>query len=134
MRKVKELVDKTLKELLTNGTFEILISIYDDINFGDIFIELKSNTKVGVRFIKDKDTSWCEIGLGREWFFLEDIISYLNIKKMMGDADFIEMVTQSLKVLEANLEKIVKACDKKSIKELNDISIKRAMGMFKENI
>lgn len=128
--KIEELINKALKELITNGKFKILVSKYDEINFGNIFIELKSNTKVGVRFIKDRDTSWCEIGLGGEWFFLEDIISYFNIKKMMEDVDFTEMVTQSLKVLDANLEEIVKACNKKSIKEIKEISIKRAMCMF----
>lgn len=134
--KTRELIDIALKELIANGTFEILKSKYDDINFGNIFVELKSYAKVGVRFIKDRETSWCEIGLGGEWFFLEDVISYFNIKKTMIDGDFIDIVTQSLKLLESNLEKIVFACDEKFIKEtqknIKDIAIKRAIGMFKQ--
>lgn len=134
---IQEQIYTALKDLTVDGLFQIVQFKYDEDNFGNILIELKSTINVGIRFIKDRGISWCELRLDKEWYLFEDVSAYFKIEKMNNNGSLIDVITQSSAVLRKNLAKIVEACDSEFIKDIQsrirDIGMKRAMDIFKSS-
>jgi len=129
----KEIRD-AVAEVTGDGLFEITHIIYDEKNFGNVLVQLKSNAKINVRFIKDRGDVWCEIGLAEEWFIVEDVLTVIGVQIDSKGKELVEVIAKTTHVIKENFVQIRGAFDKEHLSEttstLKELATKRMMSLF----
>lgn len=133
---VEDLVKNALNTLTNTGNFGVDRVYYDEKNFGNIIAVLtSSNKQVDIRFIKDRGEFWCEVGQAGQWYFIEDVCTFIGISVVNKSNDFIDYIAEIANIIKANMNQILQAFDTKNLKDtqikIKALATKRAMGMFK---
>ena len=140
---IKDSVNNALSELTSGGLFDLIQIDYDEKNFGNICILLKSSKNLEIKFIKDKGVFWCEIGQAGDWFFIEDVFN--AIEHPMGYSieypieyngeGFIDYLNEISSLLTQNLQlifHIFNSTESEKIQNrIKEFAKKRAIEMFK---
>ena len=128
------MIKNALKVLTSDGTFQIDQINYYEKSFGNAIAVLKSNSRVDARFIKDRGDFWCEIGQAGDWYFIEDVFSFVGVTGIAKSGDFVDFITETSTIIKKNLTPIFKAFDAKHSKDtkskIKEMATKRAMEMF----
>lgn len=103
------MINNSLAQLVSNGSFRVEQFIYDEEAFGNVFILLKSNDIFEVRFIKDRGDYWCQVGQLGKWYFFEDVATILSMEIMTTNTDYLNFITETLTIIKNNLNLINKA-------------------------
>lgn len=104
---VEDMIKEALNILTDGGDFYISQIIYDKKNFGNIYVVLCSN-QVDIRFIKDRDVYWCEVGQTGEWYFIEDIFAMIGVA-IDESNDFIDFMAKIAATIKKYAPKIFKS-------------------------
>lgn len=130
------MVINALNVLTNDGTFYISRINYDEKNFGNIYVVLSSNNQVEIRFIKDRGVFWCEVGQAGEWYFIEDVFTFIGVAVVNKSNDLIDFIAEMATLIKRNIPKIFQAFNTKNSKDthikIQALATKRAMGMFKQ--
>jgi len=134
-KEIKDAVEKITR----NGIFRIMEIIYDEKNFGNILIRLKSNANFDIRFTKDRGDVWCELGLSKqtqEWFGINDILTIIGIPVLAYGKDLLDEINKTIGIINKYFPKIDKAFNEKRFPEtrnnLKMLATKRMMKLFKD--
>jgi len=124
-------VEKALAVLLKDGNFCVDKIDYDQRNFGNVYVLVRSNNQVNIRFVKDRDTFWCEIGKSGEWYFIEDVFALIGADYDIGGNDLYEFMSKVAIAVKDNTNKIFNmfASSSSQIK-IKELATKRAINMF----
>ena len=133
---VEDMVKNALNALTNDGTFYINQIDYDEKNFGNIYVVLSSNNQVDIRFIKDRGVFWCEVGQAGEWYFIEDVFTFVGVSVANKSNDLTDFIAEMATLIKSNISKIFQAFNAKNSKDtqikIKSLATKRAMGMFKQ--
>lgn len=133
---VEDMAKNALNTLTNDGTFYIDQIDYDEKNFGNIYIVLSSNNQVDIRFIKDRGVFWCEVGQAGEWYFIEDVFTFIGVPVVSKSNNLIDFIAEMATLIKRNITKIFQAFNAKNSKDtqmkIRALATKRAMGMFKQ--
>lgn len=83
--------------------------LYDDENFGNIFVKLHDKDGVVLNFIRDRGQVWGEIGTQKEMFLIEDVLEALQLDLNLEDHNFLNMVDRFLRLYIEEHSKVLKA-------------------------
>ncbi len=132
---VEDMVKNALNVLTSGGIFHIDRIDYDEMNFGNIYVVLSSNNQVDIRFIKDRGIFWCEVGQAGEWYFIEDVFTFIGVTVVNKSNDLIDFIAEMATLIKRNMPQIFQAFNTKNSKDtqikIKALATKRAMGMFK---
>lgn len=133
-KEIKDAVEK----LTRDGTFRIIEMTYDEKNFGNILIRLKSNANFDIRFIRDRGDVWCELGLSKqtqEWFGINDILTIIGIQVVAFGKDLAEVINKTTDIMNQYFPNIDEAFNEKHFPDtrskLKMLATKRMMRLFK---
>ena len=130
------MVKNALNAFTNDGTFYINQIDYDEKNFGNIYVVLSSNNQVDIRFIKDRGVFWCEVGQAGEWYFIEDVFTFVGVSVANKSNDLTDFIAEMATLIKSNISKIFQAFNAKNSKDtqikIKSLATKRAMGMFKQ--
>lgn len=133
---VEDMVKNALNVLTSGGVFHIDRIDYDEKNFGNIYVVLSSNNQVDIRFIKDRGVFWCEVGQAGEWYFIEDVFTFIGVTVVNKSNDLIDFIAEMATLIKRNMPQIFQAFNAKNSKDtqikIKALATKRAMGMFKQ--
>ncbi|MCL4423993.1 MAG: hypothetical protein M1299_04345 [Firmicutes bacterium] len=133
---VEDMVKNALNVLTSGGIFHIDRIDYDEKNFGNIYVVLSSNNQVDIRFIKDRGAFWCEVGQAGEWYFIEDVFTFIGVTVVNKSNDLIDFIAEMATLIKRNMPQIFQAFNTKNSKDtqikIKALATKRAMGMFKQ--
>lgn len=132
----KEIID-ALEELTRNGIFEIENMVFDEKNFGNMMVLLKSNANFYIRFIRDRGDVWCELGSSeqtREWFGINDIMSIIGLQVEVHGKDLVKVINKTTNIMNQNFPKIDEAFSEEHFPEtrnnLKVLATKRMMRLI----
>ncbi len=132
----EDMVKNALNVLTSGGVFHIDRIDYDEKNFGNIYVVLSSNNQVDIRFIKDRGVFWCEVGQAGEWYFIEDVFTFIGVTVVNKSNDLIDFIAEMATLIKRNMPQIFQAFNTKNSKDtqikIKALATKRAMGMFKQ--
>ncbi len=133
---VEDMIKNALNLLINDGTFYIDRIDYDEKNFGNIYVVLRSNNQVDIRFIRDRGVFWCELGQAGEWYFIEDVFTFIGATVVNKSNDLIDFIAEMATLIKRNMPQIFQAFNTKNSKDtqikIKALATKRAMGMFKQ--
>ena len=125
---------KALDAILNEEKFCIEQIIYDEQNFGNIYIVLSSKDMINIRFVRDRGTFKCDMGHAGEWYSMEDIFEVIGITFSNDQREFLDYVAGSVFLIESHLALILNMFSpsnvKKTILKLEEIEITRANRLF----
>jgi len=128
-------IKNAFNELISDGTFFVEQIDYNNINFGNSLVILRSNYQVNIRFISDRGTFWCEVGQMNEWYFIEDVFAVIEKSLEIKSTDFIDYITEISVLIKKNLPQIFLMFNSDNVVEtkikIKEIARKRVMEMFK---
>ena len=121
----------SLHELTNNGLFNIERIEYDEKNFGNTIVLLRTNNQVYIRFVKDRGSVWCEVGQEGDWYYLEDVLklygSTMEIKSVAFH-DYIEEVSKLIKLNFSSILRVFTSAESQVLKNrIKEQAIKRAL-------
>ena len=130
-------IKNALVRVMEYGHFSIKQIKFDEINFGNICIELVSSNHVELRFIRDKGTFWCELGKNGEWYFIEDVFTLIGIDTpVKKDDEIVEFLMYMSNLIANSITCIFSAFDEKKLNEtkirIKTIATERAICNFKD--
>lgn len=111
----KEIMN-AVRELTRDGAFQIAKMTYDEKNFGNALVLLKSGVNFNIRFIKDRGDVWCEVGSSQqtgEWFGIDDVLAIIGVQIELRCTELIKLITKTVGVVKGNFSQINHAFDEK---------------------
>ena len=133
---VEETIRNAFNILISEGNFIIDRIVYDEKSFGNICVNLSSAKKVNIRFIKDRGVFWCEVGQEGEWFFIEDVFTFMGVDVVIKSDDMIGFIEEMSTLIKNNTPRLFEAFNAQNSEntqfKIKALAKKRALGMFKQ--
>ena len=127
-------IAKALDVILSEGKFSLERIIYDEQNFGNIYIVLSSKDMINIRFVRDRGTFKCDMGHAGEWYSMEDVFEVIGITFSNDQNEFLDYVAGTVFLIESHLALILNMFSpsnvKKTILKLEEMGITRANRLF----
>lgn len=105
----KDEIKSHLESFKTRYSFENIDMIYDEENFGDIFVKITDRNGTLLYFIRDRGQSRGEIGTQKEMYLIEDVLEALHIDDNIETDDFFRLVDGFLQIYEKENSKFLEA-------------------------
>lgn len=129
----KDEIKKYLERLNKRYSFENIESIYNEKNFGDIFVKINDRNGVELYFIRDRGQGRGEIGTQKEMYLIEDVLKALHIDHNIETDDFFKLVDKFLQIYEKENSKFLEAFSPPNIKRTK-LRIKKVEKIRSENL
>ena len=127
-------MENALTILIQEGTFWIVRIEYDQRNFGNICVMLRSKNQVDIRFVKDRSDFWCELGHLGEWYFVEDVFALIGVVCSIRSNDLYEFMEKVAFAIKYNATRIFDAFATDNFPstqtKIKEMATKRAMNIF----
>lgn len=105
----KNEIEKYLEHIKTRYSFKNIESLYDEENFGDIFLKINDKNGIELKLIRDRGQGRGEIGIQKEMYLLEDVLEALHIDNTIETDDFFRWVDKFLQIYEKENSKFLEA-------------------------
>lgn len=112
----KNEIEKYLEDIKTRYSFKNIESLYDEENFGDIFLKINDKNGIELKLIRDRGQGRGEIGIQKEMYLLEDVLEALHIDNTIETDDFFRWVDKFLQIYEKENSKFLEAFSSPTIK------------------
>lgn len=129
----KNEIEKYLEHIKTRYSFKNIESLYDEENFGDIFLKINDKNGIELKFIRDRGQGRGEIRTQKEMYLIEDVLEALHIDNTIETDDFFRWVDKFLQIYEAENSKFLEAFSSPTIK-LTKSRIKKVEKIRSKNL
>lgn len=134
--KSMETIENHLKNIKIKYSFDDIQIIYNERNFGNMFININDKNGIVMNFISDRNECRVEIGTRKEMYLLQDVLEVLQIDDSIGGDDLLTLVDRFLQIYDRENTKFLKAFSSATRKltrsRIKKIEKMRSESFFKE--